>query len=374
MSRFRVRQQYRPHVNPVGPALCSQRLIDVFEQASVPFTAHPATVVNDDTSEPLSGPYFVWVPHPQVAHNSIDWDRRDVQLENDYGERRLTKLVLTTRCIAAQHPLFVPDDILIYLVHDRVRSALEAASITGIAFAPLDSVHWAELGPRKQQLERHLQAHLEDGQAWYELGDLLRLLWRYEDAVQALDRALKLQPELGKAWWARGDVLRSLGRATDALASFRHVTELEPENWAYGWREVCSISRDLGRVDEAFEIAWHGVQKRPDLSWTWFQFGKSLATAGRYDDALEAWNSVRGGPYAQLVEAKGDTLMRLQRFESAAEVYSDGAEYFPWRVDFWLGKADALQAVGRVEEAKVARDEAEQQEAVRAARMKELPH
>ena len=82
------------------------------------------------------------------------------------------------------------------------------------------------------------------------LGNVLRLLKRRDDAMASYERALDLQPGNTCALKGRGLILWESGRRNEALACYEHLLELEPDD-ADGWIMKAAVLGHLGRSDEA---------------------------------------------------------------------------------------------------------------------------
>src|SRR5690242_14651996 len=122
-----------------------------------------------------------------------------------------------------------------------------------VANGPLDSA--IPLGETRS-LERALSLLRDQAHAWFRQGDLaraadccrqalelrdsacarcdlgtiLRLQGKPEEAVAELSCAVKLDPHFTMAWSGLGDVLIELGRLPEAEPCFRQAIDLEPGN------------------------------------------------------------------------------------------------------------------------------------------------
>lgn len=210
--------------------------------------------------------------------------------------------------------------------------------------------HALSLAPHDAALKRNFGIFL--GQRGHEL----RAQGELEAAANALREAVTLAPNLANAWGNLGSVLRLLGRSDEALAAFHQsqrlgVTVPEVENAVIGTLE------DAGRLQDAFAGARKLVASRPDfvpgyetLAHLLWKNGDTLALG---EDPLHAMReAARAQPgNAPLRLALVRMLLTLKRADVAL------AELEPLRrsepnnpVLAWFA-ADALDALGQPEQA-----------------------
>jgi tetratricopeptide (TPR) repeat protein len=83
--------------------------------------------------------------------------------------------------------------------------------------------------------------------AWYNRGNALDNLGRYEEAIASFDRALEIQPDFHLAWDNRGVALGNLGRLEQAIASYDQALEIKPD-FHLAWTNRENALRNLGRL------------------------------------------------------------------------------------------------------------------------------
>jgi tetratricopeptide (TPR) repeat protein len=140
------------------------------------------------------------------------------------------------------------------------RAALDRAS----ALAPL----WAAV-------------HYEDGKFW--LG--------YDDMARARDgfrRAADLMPSFAAAFTNLGATLGELDEPEAALAAFTKALTHDP----HGFQVVNNIgvtTRELGRLDESEAAFRRVIELAPAFVFGYYNLGHTLFLAGKYADALAAY-------------------------------------------------------------------------------------
>lgn len=331
-------QDYLHIRNIPGGELCSSRFIDILTAASVPFTAYPVLLQERNTERPIADRYFFWIPKRISRDEAVDWERSEDRIDPETSVRWLTKLVLNDKFEATAPALFLTAGR--YLVHNALRTQLEAANISGLTFAPLDSAYDPFSGVKRQELERFLREHPDDWEYWYKLS----LLSSNQKALESLSRTLELNPNFREAWERRGRILCTLGNLEEAREAFQKAIELQPQtrekydsmpgkaertaeqlaNLEFlaqmrAWTQYCTVLRELGRIQEALTIATYTVQTWDTSPLPRYELAAIYAALGRNEEALDAIEqglARRGGSRLDdLFLLKGDTLYQSGRYE-----------------------------------------------------------
>ena len=164
------------------------------------------------------------------------------------------------------------------------------------------SYHAAELGRAEalrlddkpdaaiEVLEQLAQSHGDLPVVHYRLGDLLRVLNRHDEAVEAYDRALALYENPDDADWflyyARGISHERQDLWEEAEADFRKALELNP-----GQPQVLnylgySLVEKRTNLEEALAMIEQAVEARPDSGYIVDSLGWALYRLGRYEEAV----------------------------------------------------------------------------------------
>ena len=189
---------------------------------------------------------------------------------------------------------------------------------------------------------------------------------RPEEALQVFDEAVKLDPRDRTSLMYRASVLKDLHRYNESAEAYQKAIELgaNESNWItnalIGKGDALNSA---GRKDEALEayrslleIKELEVQENSEDSMAWESKGRAFFKMELYEEAIEAFDrsiEVSPGPYAissasdAAWAGKGDALLKLGRNEEALEAYRQAIELYPLNGDAWHGKGEALQALGK---------------------------
>ena len=160
--------------------------------------------------------------------------------------------------------------------------------------------------------------------AWYWRGVVSNKEGRWGASIQYFSKAVSLDPQLTDAWVAMGDVLMSNGKYTGADESFSRALQINEEN-PRAWLGKAKAMKQLGRWGAAIQC-------------------------------LDRYNSLAPADKASWL-LKADTLLDKEKWERAIEAYD---KYLGLNQDdsYALGKKGiALNAIGRVDEARACFEE-----------------
>jgi CHAT domain-containing protein/Flp pilus assembly protein TadD len=130
---------------------------------------------------------------------------------------------------------------------------------------------------------------LPNHKAWFDRGNELFELGRYEEAIASYDRAIKINPDYHEAWANRGITLYSLGRDEDAIASYDQAVEIKPDKHdAWYNRGIALVN--LERYAEAIASYDRAVEIKSDEHQAWSNRGIVLRKLGRYAEAIASYD------------------------------------------------------------------------------------
>jgi len=123
--------------------------------------------------------------------------------------------------------------------------------------------------------------HFEDGKFWLAYDDL-------ERASKAFRRAADAMPTFSAAFSNLGATLGEIDRPDEALAAFRQALAHDPLGHTI-LNNIGVVSRELGRLDESEAALRRVVELAPAFVFGHYNLGHTLFLAGRYADALAAY-------------------------------------------------------------------------------------
>lgn len=182
---------------------------------------------------------------------------------------------------------------------------------------------------------------------------LLRLLGRNEEAAAALERSLSIArgfaPSLVEA--ARLALLAGLRERAHEYYVKAHQQAPDDTTWFKEWGELLV---QLGRCDEAAEVATWWCERQPDSPDAWFQLGLVRQQNAAYAQALDAYQRVRildpnypmlSNNLSALHTSLGDYEAALRFFNEAIHVGPDSP--LPWTnaSNVWLQKREPHNAL-----------------------------
>lgn len=124
---------------------------------------------------------------------------------------------------------------------------------------------------------------------FYNRGEKLKKLERYEEAIAAYEQAIKIQPKYYEAWYAKGYSLYRLQRYEEAIASYEKVIQLQPEE-PMAWYIRGLILGELQRYEEAIASYDKAIEIDPDLPEYWFFRGNALNQLQKYEQAIASYD------------------------------------------------------------------------------------
>lgn len=182
------------------------------------------------------------------------------------------------------------------------------------------------------QIIKDANSSQELSYAWISKGIALYELGKYDEAFNALDNATEADPKNLMAWMTLADALASQRRFNESLEAYNETIENIPINstgeLADAWFRKVDVLLEANRTEEAGQAIDEAIQIDPENDYVWVARGDLLNKTERYEEALAA--------YDKAIEALSSSQsLRATAISSKA----------------WHDKGNALNALGRVDEA-----------------------
>jgi tetratricopeptide (TPR) repeat protein len=232
-----------------------------------------------------------------------------------------------------------------------------------------ESKEWFDRGNELYELGRYEEAIVSYDQAikinpdnpeyWADRGNALDYLGRYEEAITNFDKAIEIKPDYHRAFYCRGSALDDLGRYEEAIASYDQATKINHNNPIY-WIMRAVLLRASDRYKEAIASCDRAIEIKPNHHEAWSKRGISLANLGRYEDAIASCDrAIKIKPnYHEAWSNRGVALANLGRREEAIGSYDRAVEIKPDDDAAWFNRGISLHNLGRYEEAIASYDQA----------------
>ncbi|HMN04577.1 MAG TPA: tetratricopeptide repeat protein [Flavobacteriales bacterium] len=229
--------------------------------------------------------------------------------------------------------------------------------------------------------------------AWYNLGNVLAKLERYEESNEALDLAIVIDERFSSAWFSKarnlliagkyeeaiacyeetlvfdgpqaitysfiGECYEKMERFEQALINYDQSIALDPE-WVDAWigRGVVKDMQD--RLPEALNALQHALRLSPDHPDALYYYALALGRAGRSEEAfalfeklhvvepqnLDAWMD-----HADMLLQLKDAEAALLKFQEGGQVHKLNPHYKYRLVSYLLRTGRDQQALLELEEA-----------------------
>jgi tetratricopeptide (TPR) repeat protein len=127
---------------------------------------------------------------------------------------------------------------------------------------------------------------------FYESGKLSLVYDDLPRARDAFQRAADLMPSFSAAFSNLGATLGELGEPTQALAAFRQALAHDPRSFTI-LNNIGVVCRELGRLDESETALRRAIAIDPAFVFGHYNLGHTLFLAGRYPEALGAYEDGR---------------------------------------------------------------------------------
>ena len=142
-----------------------------------------------------------------------------------------------------------------------------------------------------QELKKSIYLKPENLFAHSNLGNALKDLKRYDEALLSYDEALRINPNYADIHNNRGSVLKNLKNYNEALASYEKALQIKPDH-SYAHNNKGNTLKDLKRYEEALASYDKAIKINPNFADTYNNKGNALKDLKRYDEALSNYEKV----------------------------------------------------------------------------------
>jgi serine/threonine protein kinase len=156
---------------------------------------------------------------------------------------------------------------------------------------------WFEYGNELLNLKRYeeavgsygyaLKIDGNNSHALHNLGVSLSQLGRHEKALNSYDFALKINPNNANTWSNRADALYELGRYKESVISCDRALKIDLDNFN-AWFNRGYANNKLEKYKEALSNFDRALKINPNDSDTWCERAHSLCKLGRYEEAISS--------------------------------------------------------------------------------------
>ncbi len=201
-----------------------------------------------------------------------------------------------------------------------------------------DCIEWFDRGNELLELgrfeeaiacyDRVIEFKPDDYVAWSNRGFALFNLGRYEESIPSFDKAIEFKPDFYEAWFNRGFSLDNLGRYEEAITSFDKAIEFKPD-LHQAWYNRGSVLGNLGRYEEAIPSFDKAIKFKPDFYVAWSNRGFSLGNLGRYEDEITSFDKAIGfkPDYHQAWHGRAVAIGILHGYQSEINAYHQAFQH-----------------------------------------------
>jgi eukaryotic-like serine/threonine-protein kinase len=181
---------------------------------------------------------------------------------------------------------------------------------------------------------------------------------RRDEALQALRTALQRQPRSDDLRRQLGEILVRGGSVEPGLAELREAIRLRPD-YAENQAALAAALFSRGRYEEALPATVRVIELQPDNPIAYQRLGATYHILGRLDEALAQYRrAMTFGGSPSVLANMGTLLYRQGKFAEALASYDQALARRPGSQQTWRSKGDALNRLGRIDEARAAWEKA----------------
>src|ERR1700676_1663663 len=168
----------------------------------------------------------------------------------------------------------------------------EDAPFSSLQFLPTNArpiTQWPDQNMAFQDVAMGISRAIEDPllpfktkMEWFEEGNRLSDLKRYEEALAAYEQAIRLDPNDATAYYFKSAALIKLKRYEEALIAVEQAIRLDPQD-TYAYTNKGAALIELKRYEEALIALEQAIRLDPNNSFAYIDKGAALDQLGRYE-------------------------------------------------------------------------------------------
>jgi predicted TPR repeat methyltransferase len=198
--------------------------------------------------------------------------------------------------------------------------------------AAVDLLRSERIDEAESVLQEVLQRSPDQPDALHFLGVLRHTQGQVGEAVNLIQRALAAVPNNASAWNNLGNVLLLAGRGEEAADAYDHaVTYGESTDAVRALNNLGVLHRKLGRLDRSELALRHAVERDPAFADAWYNLSTTLIKQGRVHDGLVA-HSKAVALWPEDVQSRQEViraLLLLDERERAARLLAEWIDSDP---------------------------------------------
>jgi tetratricopeptide (TPR) repeat protein len=254
-------------------------------------------------------------------------------------------------------------------INDSVDGALSSRDITPdhivannfAAINESDPIYWfnkgdllLNLGKYNESIEaynRAIELNQSYAIAWSHKGNAFLNLSLYSESLECYNKAIELDPKYANAWGNRGNALGKQGKYDEAIKAYDEAIRLNPI-LANAWVGKGNVLLDQKKYDDATQAYDEAIRLNPNNIMAWNNKGISLGKQGKYDEAIKVLDKIieLDPNYAIAWYKKGNALRNLGRYNESLEAFNGAIEIDPNYVDAWNDKGNSLRQIDKYNE------------------------
>jgi tetratricopeptide (TPR) repeat protein len=209
-----------------------------------------------------------------------------------------------------------------------------------------------DLGSTLAAYDRLIEDNQATSELWFQRGQVLSSLGRFESAIASYDNALKDHKSGAEVWYGRAIALHQIERYPEALVDYEQTLVLEPDH-SYAWANKARILQSLHQEERAIAAYDQSLKLRPTNAQGWQDRGKILCNLGREAEALSSFeNALRYKRNdVRLWIAHAELLYKVGQPEKALSSYRNASRLDPENIAVWRSQGNLSLQLGRNQDA-----------------------